>query len=130
QEALFATVCYLAADENLSLISIWSPSFLRSLLEIMVEKADWIRDVLTTGHWNLKIPAPRNMTAAKKLVRLRDRRDTEVWKGLWPKLALISCWDTAMSRSVADEVRTIFPHVPLQGKGVWTTEAVLTIPFQ
>jgi hypothetical protein len=49
---------------------------------------------------------------------------------LWPELALISAWDSSTSATWAHELRDLFPHVSFQGKGLWATEGVVTIPFE
>jgi hypothetical protein len=55
---------------------------------------------------------------------------TEMVRHLWPELALISCWDSSTAEVWISELKKIFPHVPLQGKGLWATEGVVTFPFQ
>jgi hypothetical protein len=51
-------------------------------------------------------------------------------QALWPSLALVSAWDSSTSRRYAQELRQAFPHASFQGKGLWATEGVVTIPFQ
>ena len=48
----------------------------------------------------------------------------------WPQLQLISCWTAASSSRFADRVRALFPDVRIQGKGLLSTEAALTIPLE
>jgi hypothetical protein len=48
----------------------------------------------------------------------------------WPKMQLISCWTAASSSRFADRVRELFPEVRIQGKGLLSTEAALTIPLE
>lgn len=128
EENLFATVCFLAKCDDLSLISIWSPTFLLSLLSTLEQRVDDVVQVLETGIWpddmHLKMRAPKNGTQAKKL------KNNSSYQDLWPHLALISCWDTAQSKVYASKLRKIFPKTPIQGKGLWTTEAVITIPIK
>lgn len=49
---------------------------------------------------------------------------------LWPKLKWISCWDQGAAREDADRVRQQFPGVEVQGKGLLSTEAAITLPWQ
>lgn len=51
-------------------------------------------------------------------------------KKLWPALAQISCWDSAGSEIWTKKVRTKHPGILVQGKGLWATEGVITIPFK
>lgn len=51
------------------------------------------------------------------------------WQKLWPKLCLISCWDSACAKKSANKIRELFPHVIIQGKGLLATEAPITLPI-
>ena len=128
EDNLFATATYLCADKDLSLISVWSPTFLLSIIHLIENRKNDIIETLTTGKWpkdfSSSIKAPRNSKQAQRLGSLTNIYD------LWPKLALISCWDTAQSKVYADKLKSFFPHTPLQGKGLWATEAVVTLPIQ
>lgn len=126
EDCLFATVCFLAACENLSLISVWSPTFLLSILEVIENEKQNIIDVLQTGNWpvglDIKAKAPKNKKQANKLINNLTPQN------LWPMLSVISCWDTAQSKIYANKLKKIFPTTKFQGKGLWSTEAVITIP--
>jgi hypothetical protein len=75
--------------EDVEVISVWSPSYLLSMLDQV--QGDW--------------------------------------KSLWPNLKLISCWDNGASRSLALALRSKFPGVEVQGKGLLSTEAPITVPL-
>jgi hypothetical protein len=133
-ESLFATAAFLAADKKLSLISVWSPSFLSALLDLI--DADHVRlaTVLESGTWPTEVqipcPAPRSAAAARALRGLPLVGRITTWRALWPRLSLISCWTTALAAGPAARLAKEFPGVPIQGKGLWSTEAVLTIPLE
>lgn len=76
----------LREASELEIISIWSPTYLLSLLD--------------------KIGEPD-----------------------WPKLKLISCWADAQAEKSADILKKKFPGVLVQGKGLLSTEAPITIPW-
>lgn len=76
----------LKKAHDLEIISVWSPTYLLSLLE--------------------KIPQPE-----------------------WPELKLISCWADAQAEKPADILEKKFPGVMIQGKGLLSTEAPITIPW-
>ncbi len=80
----------MAAERDLEVISVWSPSYLLEVLAQMPGKD---------------------------------------WRAAWPKLKLISCWDSAQAAPLADELRRLFPGVRVQGKGLLATEAPLTVPI-
>jgi hypothetical protein len=81
------------------------------------------------------------------LARRRDLRFISVWnpsfltilmrrlpaglrpKDLWPRLALISCWTRAAAARFVPEMRSLFPGVEVQGKGLIATEGVVSFPL-
>lgn len=97
----------LLAAEDLEIISVWSPSFLLSVLEtIRAEQAS----------------LPRRERIAEALAR-------GDWTRVWPRLALVSCWDRVGAAPLAERVRALFPGVLVQGKGLLATEAPVTVPL-
>ncbi len=135
QDALFATLCYLVATPRLSMMSVWSPTFALQLLE---QLQDWkweIVRVLETGHWATRqatlsaLKAPRSRARATVLARSAVETP-EGLQHLWPDLALVSAWDTAGARDWAHQLRQRLPQAGFEGKGLWATEGVVTIPYQ
>lgn len=51
------------------------------------------------------------------------------WEKIWPELKLISCWTSAQAELSARTLKTKFPQVKIQGKGLLLTEAPITIPW-
>lgn len=47
---------------------------------------------------------------------------------LWPRLALVSCWTSAAAARAVPGVEELFPGVEIQGKGLLSTEGVVSIP--
>jgi hypothetical protein len=45
-------------------------------------------------------------------------------------MALVSAWNTSTSARWAKELSALLPQADLQGKGLWATEGVVTIPYQ
>jgi hypothetical protein len=48
----------------------------------------------------------------------------------WPRLALLSCWTDASARLYLPTLRSWFPQVPIQPKGLLATEGIVSFPFQ
>ena len=48
---------------------------------------------------------------------------------MWPKLQVISCWTHGPSELYAENLRSQFPNVEIQGKGLVATEAFVSLPF-
>ncbi|HEY0709616.1 MAG TPA: GH3 auxin-responsive promoter family protein, partial [Polyangia bacterium] len=134
-DSLFATLCFLAAADDLTLMSVWSPTFALNLLEQLGEQRDALVEVLDSGHWDLAhahLPGqpPRSLRAAQLLRAWDGRQDPEFFGELWPQLALVSAWATSTSKLWADRLAQLLPQAQLQGKGLWATEGVVTIPFR
>ena len=134
-ESFFATACYLLSSRDLSFISVWSPTFALSLLNfIQQHKAD-LQQVLKQGTWpehltGLKyIPCPKNSESASIMAQWDGEINATFTQEIWPKLALISAWDTSSSKIWAKKLHNLFPHCEFQGKGLWATEGVISIPF-
>jgi hypothetical protein len=80
------------------------------------------------------------------LMRCRDLRFVSVWspsfltllmdrlpagarpRDYWPELQLISCWTSAASARLVDDLRERFPGAEIQGKGLLATEGVVSFP--
>lgn len=136
ENSLFATLAYLVADERLSVMSIWSPTFGLGLLEQLGHCRDELANVLAHGHWGQRSAAmgglrcPRSMAAAQRLQAWDGRPDPGFFAELWPQLTLVSAWDTAAAAPWALRLQRLLPHARFQGKGLWATEGVVSIPFQ
>jgi hypothetical protein len=134
-ESFFATACYLLSCAELSFISVWSPTFALSLLEFIQQHKTEITQVLASGQWPRKYTglnntkAPRNIATSKILKRWKGKIDADFTSSVWPNLALISAWDTSSSTIWAKKLQQIFPHSEFQGKGLWATEGVTSIPY-
>ena len=133
-DALFATLCYLVANHNLAMISVWSPTFALQLLDRLEAMQDEIAEVLDSGSWGARqsyleqVKAPFSPKSAKRLMNATHDHQIDFEK-LWPKLSLLSSWDTAGSKDWAEKLQQRLPFVQFEGKGLWATEGVVTIPY-
>lgn len=136
EESSFATACYLVACSELSFISVWSPTFALSLLQLIKEHQTSIAKVLESGDWPSIYPglnhlnAPKNKAISDYLKQWNGEINAEFTQVLWPKLGLISAWDTSSSKIWADKLKGLFAHCQFQGKGLWATEGVISIPYK
>lgn len=132
EDAMFATAVFLVADKNLGMISVWSPTFALQLLDVIEQNQNEIVKVLRTGQWKRRsldyLEAPQSSEQSYKLQRL-DLKHPTAWKNLWSKLTLISSWDTASAERWAKHLQDRVANVAFEGKGLWATEGVVTIPF-
>ncbi len=137
----YATLFFLIYNQNLSFISVWSPTFLTTLLECLSYWKNSIVNDLKTGH----ISFPREIDVAlkerlernvrpnfKRAVIVKNafslKEKTHSYKMLWPDLAIISCWADGSSANYAKELNKLFPEVKIQAKGLLATEGIVSIP--
>ena len=122
----FLTLLAMLSARDLGLISVWHPSYLLILLDRAAEMSGGLAEALTTGNWGDGRPhAPMPDRARDVLDRL-SRRD---FAALWPRLQVISCWNQARAAGDAARLRTLFPRVDVQGKGLLATEGVVTLTW-
>jgi GH3 auxin-responsive promoter len=137
EDCIYLTLRFLLQARSLTFISVWSPSFLLILLDRLQEHGERLVRNLLDGRADVECPISSKLT--RSLVR--DAR--QAWKlqamlrrgriepdSLWPHLALISCWTSAASASMKNEVEQRFPGVSVQGKGLLATEGVVSIPIE
>jgi hypothetical protein len=136
EDSRFATLTWLVADESLSVLSVWSPTFALSMFDDLSRWRDEIVECLRRGHWGArrvslaKVRCPQSIPRAALLRDWDGRVEPVFLAALWPRLALVSAWDTAAASSWAQKLRRLLPGVQFQGKGLWATEGVVTIPWQ
>lgn len=138
----YSTLLQLLRASNLTLISVWSPTFLTALLA----KLDtwWPALCHDISRGTVTWPAPQALNRQTKRISSprRDRRRSEylatifresvrgaeTYSSVWPTLRLISCWTDAAAGQFLPELVTLFPDVEIQSKGLMATEGVVSIP--
>ncbi len=137
EDCIYLTLRFLLQARSLTFISVWSPSFLLILLDRLQEHGERLVRDLRAG--KADITGPISPKLSRSLVRdARQAGNLEAMfrigriepDVLWPDLALISCWTSAASFSLKDEVGRRFPGVSIQGKGLLATEGVVSIPIE
>lgn len=97
----------LKERNNLSLISIWSPSFLLQLYSVLernygILKTDDLPDVF--DDLNLSI--------------------------IFPNCKVVSCWTESSASLFMEEINRISGDIPIDPKGLLMTEGVITTPYR
>lgn len=115
QEWRIATLAALIEAEDLTFVSLWSPTFLLALIDALPALAGPVAARLAR-------PARARLDAALA----GDALDTA---RLWPMLACISCWTDGASAAFAAALAARFPHAVIDPKGVLATEAPITLSY-
>lgn len=138
----YVTLLFLLRSRNLSMISIWHPTFLTLLLEPLGEWLPQLTRDIATG----RITPPSNMPAnlggqlsaamasdpdrASEIEACHSRtyRTSEVISALWPKLCLISCWADGNAEPYLPKLTSLIPNAAFQPKGLVSTEGITSVP--
>lgn len=110
-----ATLTALIEAEDLSFISLWSPTFLLALIDALPALAPAISARLTDS-------ARARLSAALAGGGCDTAR-------LWPQLVCISCWTDGASAAFARSLAERFPQAAIDPKGVLATEAPVTLTY-
>lgn len=117
-EFRYRTLRHLVAARDLSLISVWHPSFLALLL-----------DALPTLQGRLTDDLRRDDPDRAREIAALNLDDPAAWVTLWPRLALVSAWGDGPATGPFRSLIKRLPTVPFQAKGLLATEGVVTIPL-
>jgi hypothetical protein len=138
----YATRLALLRGRDLTLVSIWHPSFLTLLLQDLERDMPRLVDDIERG--TLTPPAALPCVAARALCapaspgrsaeirQLVERHGSDrvgLLRGLWPRLRLVSCWTGAQAATPAAQLAQLIPHARVQGKGLIATEGFVTLPI-
>lgn len=139
----YCTLLHLLGAADLSLISIWSPTFLTSLLSSLDEWGERICRDMRNGRLSLPVSGDTEIQKllSKRLRRNRQRSEqlhsilrasvskADKLRQIWPQLDLISCWADATAGEYLRGLRELFPNVAIQPKGLLATEGVVSFPL-
>lgn len=110
------TALGLLKCRELTLISVWNPSFLRLILEYMTENCEVLAGEIQAAD-------------QARAEAIRHHLPREEYVKLWENLRLISCWADGNARVSADSLMELFPGVELQPKGLLATEGFVSFPL-
>jgi len=112
EDFYFRTSLSLLACKNLTLVSVWNPTYFMLILDYMNKNAPMLLD---------RLPKRRQSEIREFLL---NREFGNIWKNL----RIISCWCDANAKTYADQLRKIFPRVHMQPKGLIATEGFISFP--
>jgi len=111
-----ATLAHLVERDDLSFVSVWSPTFFLELIAALPAAADLVAPRLSP-------PAAARLAKAMR----HQRFDATV---LWPRLDTISCWADGSSTIFARRLAALCPQAAIEPKGLFATEAAITLPWR
>jgi len=120
----FATLVCLLAAPDLTIVSVWSPTFLIGLLDAMPGLAEPLARTVRDGTFGM--PADPGRARDVEAALARNPIDTE---RLWPRLDTVSAWADGASRHYGKRLAEMLPHAMLQPKGLLATEGAVTMPY-
>ena len=110
------TLLGLLESQDLGLLSIWSPTFLVTLMEYLEENLEPL----------LKELSP---TRAKTIQAGLANHGSFSAEAIWPSLQFISMWTDGHAARYVEPLRSYFPTTPIQSKGLLATEGVVSFPI-
>jgi len=124
------TLLHLLRARDLRLLSFWSPSFLPLLLAPLDALLPELATEVARGSPPLETGVARlePLRPDPRRARALERAGPDP-RRLWPRLALLSCWTDGPSSADADALSRRLGGLPVEGKGLIATEAVVSIPF-
>ena len=128
----YATLLFLLRQPDLRLISVWHPSFLTLLLDVLPAWWEELLVDVATGDCP-RVPAEvrralRRSPQPHFLQTLRRSNPADPHT-LWPHLQVVSCWGDAQAALPCADLQKRLPRVTTQSKGLLATEAFVSIPF-
>jgi hypothetical protein len=123
-----ALATWLVSESALEVISVWSPTYLTTLLDGISENRREIAESLSTGFLTVdgvQVPVRRRADVGSVL----GSGPGVDWLRVWPRLKLLSCWTDGASARFLPRLRNELPGVWIQPKGLLATEAPLTLPL-
>ena len=115
-EFYYKTCTQLLMTKNLTLISIWNPTFLLLILEYIEKNIDKLCSDI----------AVKDKYRAEDVKKLALNKEYE---NIWSELKVISCWSDANAEKHSKKLKIIFPKAEIQPKGLLATEAVVSFPL-
>jgi hypothetical protein len=137
--AQYATLFHLLRARDLSLISVWSPTFLTVLFQVL--SANWEALVHDVANGRITFEARGSFPLAGRQYRPLASRADELRsifrnasnpaycaREVWPLLAMVSCWADGPSLVHTNSLRNYLGGVEIQPKGLLATEAFVSVP--
>lgn len=130
EASLFATITWLVARKELSFLFLWSPTFGLTILELLEKYKDAIAKSIKYGKWELFSHELKGIACPYDAMRAEVFIQASNLKTLWPGLSLVSCWQSALSKSWYEKLKKKLSFCEFVENGLVATEGVVTFPYQ
>jgi len=139
--AQYATLFFLLQCPGLSLVSVWSPTFLNELLHTLLANWEQLSEDVESGaittKWTQQLPDSLSHAYRPQPERANQIRgvmshtplDSTWVKQIWPGLSMVSCWTDGPSSAYATDLSHSLSGIEIQPKGLLATEAFVSIPL-
>jgi hypothetical protein len=107
------TVVELLKTKELTLISVWNPTYLLLLLDYLEAHKERLLSELS----------------AARQKEVQQAVFSKEYEKIWPRLKVISCWCDAYAAPYAETLKGLFPHTNIQPKGLLSTESFVSFPI-
>lgn len=107
------TAKQLLKCKNLSLISVWNPTFLSILCNFIKGNIDRLAKELD----------------GKERERILNAVENKRFDLIFPNLKIISCWADGSAKDYISDIEELFPNVYIQPKGLLATECFVSFPL-
>jgi hypothetical protein len=133
----YATSYFLLRADDLAIISVWNPSFLKLIVETIDRNLENLVRDLRDGLPTRYVAAwPTSVRRRIKAAPARAKAVEAAFAGdashrftrSWQRLQLVSCWADGSSRYAAEDIASYFPGVRVQAKGLVATEGIISLP--
>jgi hypothetical protein len=126
----YLTLRILLARDDLTFVSIWSPTFLGLLLDAMPLLADRLLAAIHDGVAGCDTLLARHCTFAPQPERARLVARAIVTADaaqIWPRLSLVSAWAHGQARGAFEALRRRMPQVAFDTKGLIASEGIVSL---
>lgn len=146
----YITALFLLATHDLTLISVWHPSFLTLLFDVLEQHAEDLTEDVRHGTISCEQVPQELRSVLEGKLHANKKRASEIgrifqswtgkpgtWKNVqgktlyekvWPRLSVVSCWGNAQARQFFDQLRAYFPNTYCEPKGLIATEGFVSFP--
>ncbi|MEE1282112.1 MAG: GH3 auxin-responsive promoter family protein [Acutalibacteraceae bacterium] len=110
----FETASQLINCNELTLISVWNPTFLTILCDFICDNAEQLKESLPKSNHNAFLDSVKENHFDK----------------IFPHLKIISCWADGSASNYIHQIEKRFPNVYIQPKGLLATECFTSFPLK